>query len=101
MALTNVLDYVLSAICIGWYEICHIYHCPQVPASDDVAISSVIQPLPQLPEEPPLVQLGSADTAGLAPDHPVILVIVIIILRVSSQHGPVLYCSVVYCTVLC
>ena len=59
-----------------------------MPASDDVTISSVIQPLPQLPEEPPLVQLGAADTAGLAPDHPVILVIVI--LRVSSQHGPVL-----------
>ena len=68
----------------------HIYHIPQVPASDDVPISSVIQPLPQLPEEPPLVQLGAADTAGLAPDHPVILVLVIIILRVSSQHGPVL-----------
>ena len=100
MALTNVLDYFLSAICIGWYEICHIYHCPEMPASDDVAISSVIQPLPQLPEEPPLVQLGSADTAGLAPEHPVILVIVII-LRVSSQHGPVLYCTVLYCTVLC
>ena len=80
---------------------CHIYHCPQVPASDDVAISSVIQPLPELPEEPPLVQLGAADTAGLAPDHPVILVIVIIILRVSSQHGPVLYCTVLHCTVLC
>ena len=61
-----------------------------MPASDDVAISSVIQPLPQLPEEPPLVQLDSADTAGLAPDHPVILFIVILILRVSSQHGPVL-----------
>ena len=70
-----------------------------MPASDDVAISSVIQPLPQLPEEPPLVLLGAADTAGLAPDNPVILVIVII-LRVSSQHGPVLYCTVLYCTAL-